>query len=180
MIILETEHLILRQWKKEDFVCYAKLTSNKEVMKYFPQTLTKEKSDGAAQKFMQLLKERGWGFWAVEEKSLGKFIGYAGLHSPRTKFPFSPCVEIAWRMEDKYWENGYVLEAGKIIVDTAFKRIGLEELVYFSSVKNLKAEKVVQALGMQKEEKSFNHPFVEIGDELSLHYLYKIQRAFKH
>jgi ribosomal-protein-alanine N-acetyltransferase len=176
MIKLETEHLILRQWKEEDLITYAKITSSKEVMRYFPKTLTTEQSNTAARKFMKLVEERSWGFLAVEEKSSGKFIGYAGLHAPQSKFPFSPCVEIAWRMADKYWENGYVLEAGEKIIAYAFEIIGLEELVYFSSLQNVKGEKVVKVLGMKKEDKNFNHPFVKVEHKLSEHYLYTIKK----
>ena len=175
MIELKTTHLLLRQWKKEDFEPYAKLTSSKEVMKYFPKTLTIEQSNMAAKKFQKLLEKNSWGFWAVEEKSSGHFIGYAGIHAPKTQFPFSPCIEIAWRMEEKYWENGYVLEAGEEIISAAFEIFGLEELVYFSALKNLKGEEIAKALKMQKEERTFHHPFVGREHELSEHYLYRIK-----
>jgi len=172
---LETDNLLLRQWREEDLEPYARLTSSKEVMKYFPKTLTPEQSNMAARKFQMLLEQNLWGFWAVEEKATSKFIGYAGLHSPKTKFPFSPCIEIAWRMEKKYWENGYVLEAGEEIIRVAFEIYGLEELVYFSALKNLKGEKVASTLKMIRDERTFHHPFVEREDELSEHYLYRIK-----
>jgi len=172
---LETENLLLRQWREEDLEPYAKLTSSKEVMQYFPKTLTVEQSNMAARKFQKLLEKNSWGFWAVEEKASGQFIGYAGLHAPKTQFPFSPCIEIAWRMEKKYWENGYVLEAGEKIIAAAFEIFGLEELVYFSALKNLKGEEVAKALNM-KRESTFHHPFVEREDALSEHYLYRIKK----
>jgi len=173
---LETKNLLLRQWKEGDLEAYAKLTSSEEIMKYFPRILTKEQSDKAARKFQKLLEEKSWGFWAVEEKLTGQFIGYAGLHAPRTQFPFSPCIEIAWRMQDKYWDNGYVLEVGKEIINAAFEIFGLDEVVYFSTLKNLKGEKVASTLNMKKEDKHFHHPFVEIEHTLSEHYLYRIKK----
>lgn len=179
IITLETEHLRLRQWKTCDFPWYSNITSNKSIMKFFPKTLNKGESDKAAIKFMNLIEQRGWGFWAVEEKSTGKFIGYAGLHAPRTKFSFSPCVEIGWRMSEECWDNGYVLEAGMAIVDCAFNQIGLEEIVYFSSIHNKKAELVIDKLGMHKEA-YFKHSFVEENHYLSDHYLYKIQNNKKY
>jgi RimJ/RimL family protein N-acetyltransferase len=174
IITLETEHLFLRQWEGDDFVFYCNLTSNKNIMKFFPKTLTKEESDNSAKKFMNIITQRGWGFWAVEEKSTGLFLGYAGLHAPATKFDFSPCVEIGWRISKEYWDNGYVLEAGRKILDCAFNIIGLEEVVYFSSIHNKIAETMVQELGMHKKL-YFHHPFVEKENYLSQHYLYKIK-----
>jgi len=34
-----TERLLLRQWKDSDYVPFAQITSNPEVMKYFPKLL---------------------------------------------------------------------------------------------------------------------------------------------
>jgi ribosomal-protein-alanine N-acetyltransferase len=176
IIILETKHLYLREWEEDDFISYAKLTSNSEVMKFFPKLLTRVQSDAAAMKFQKLIKSRGWGFWVMEEKLTGNFIGYAGLHSPSTKFPFSPCVEIAWRVENEYWEKGYVLEAGESIVKFAFEIAGLDEIVYFSSIAHKRAESILPVLGFKKEKKSFAHPMVDCEHFLSEHYLYRLKK----
>ena len=175
IVELETEECYLRAWREEDFAPYAKLTSDREVMKFFPKILTPQESRTAALKFQRLLSTRGWGFWAVEEKKSGKFIGYAGLHSPSTIFPFSPCVEIAWRIEEQYWKSGVVLELGKVILNHALTVLKLEEIVYFSSVDNERAKGVVEALGMVNQEQNFSHPFVPKEHRLSEHYLYKIK-----
>jgi len=172
---LETKQFYLRQWREEDFIPYEALTSNSDIMKFFPKTLTPQESKKAALKFQNLLSTRGWGFWAVEEKKSGKFIGYAGLHSPSTSFPFSPCVEIAWRMESKYWNNGTVLELGKSILTHALEVLKLEKVVYFSSIHNRQAKTVMEALGMVNQHKNFHHPFVSTEHHLSEHYLFQIK-----
>lgn len=38
------------------------------------------------------------GFWAVEEKISGEFIGFVGLHETEVDLPFTPCVEIGWML----------------------------------------------------------------------------------
>ena len=176
IIELETRHLLLRQWKSEDYTLYAELTSNQDVMKFFPHILTKEQSNTAAKKFENLITSRGWGFWAVENKESNKFLGYAGLHVPATKFPFSPCIEIAWRVEDKYWRNGYVLEAGKEILRCSFEDLGLEEIVYFTSVLNHQAEVLMEELGMKNKEENFKHPSMPSGHDIEEHKLYRITK----
>jgi len=176
IIELQTKYLRLRQWKSEDYPLYLKLTSNQEVMKFFPKTLTKEQSNTAANKFENLIASRGWGFWAVEDKCSSKFIGYAGLHAPATKFPFSPCVEIAWRVENVYWENGYVMEAGKEILRCAFEELKLEEIVYFTPILNGQVEVLMKELGMINQEKNFKHPSMPSGHDLEEHKLYKISK----
>jgi RimJ/RimL family protein N-acetyltransferase len=171
-IELETEHLKLRQWRDEDLPIYAKITSNPEVMKFFPAPLSREQSDAAAEKFRGLIASRGWGFWAIELKKRGVFIGYAGLHAPSTQFPFSPCVEIAWRVEPQYWESGVVLEAGEVILSYAFDVLKLDEVVYFTALQNSKAKGVMSQLGMRDRDKNFKHPSFPSGDSLAEHRLY--------
>ena len=185
LIELETEHLTLRQWREEDLLIYSKISSNPEVMKFFPKLLSLEESNRAAQKFKGLIASRGWGFWAVELKKTGKFIGYAGLHSPSTQFPFSPCVEIAWRVEPSYWENGYVLEAGETILSCAFDKLMLDEVVYFTALQNNRVQKLMNTLGMKDRNKPFSHPSFSDGNPFKEHRLYGLKReewisSFKH
>ncbi len=61
-IQLETDRLILRQWKKSDYSSFAEMTANPKVMRFFPAVLSKEKSDQMAHKIESLITERGgWG-----------------------------------------------------------------------------------------------------------------------
>jgi RimJ/RimL family protein N-acetyltransferase len=78
---METDRLILRQWKSEDYQPYADLCSDAHVMRYFLAPLSREESDEQVNKIQSLISERGWGFWAVELKDTGQFIGFVGLHS---------------------------------------------------------------------------------------------------
>ena len=71
---LETKRLILRQWQYTDFVPFAKLSGNKDVMKYFPNILSRKESNALAKKIMCFIADNGWGMWAVEIKSTHEFI----------------------------------------------------------------------------------------------------------
>ena len=35
-----------------------------------------------------------------------EFIGFLGLHIPIAELPFSPCVEIGWRLAFQHWHRG--------------------------------------------------------------------------
>jgi RimJ/RimL family protein N-acetyltransferase len=97
---LETERLILRQWKSEDYQPYAELCSDSTVMKYFLSPLSRQESDEQATIIRDLISEQGWGYWAVELKSTNQFIGFVGLHnqSRDSGFPNAPFIEIGWRV----------------------------------------------------------------------------------
>jgi RimJ/RimL family protein N-acetyltransferase len=107
LIQIETDRLYLRQWASSDRQPFAELNADPEVMKYFPSTLGREESDAMADRCESLIEERGWGFWAVETKADGRFIGFVGLHVPIAELPFSPCVEVGWRISSSSWGKGY-------------------------------------------------------------------------
>lgn len=92
--VLETNRLILRQWKATDFQVFAELNADPEVMAYFPKTLSQDESDAIGQKCQLLISQKGWGFWAAELKSSGEFIGFVGLHVPEDDLPCCPWLKI--------------------------------------------------------------------------------------
>ena len=173
LIELETERLKLRAWQESDLQPFAELNADKDVMLYFPSVLTREQSDNLADKFQHLILDHGWGFWAVELKATGQFIGFTGLNTQPEQFIFSPCVEIGWRFAKPYWHQGYATEAAKACLKFAFETLQLKEVVSFTAVHNTASEHVMQRLGMQAMFE-FNHPALTQESPLSRHILYKI------
>lgn len=175
-IQLETSRLILRAWKESDLKPFYALNSNTEVMRYFPHCLTPEQSDVLAHKFQRIIKTQGWGFWAVELKQSGDFIGFTGLNAQPSQFTFSPCTEIAWRLEQKYWGNGFAIEAATACLNFAFDSLKLDQVVAFTAIQNTKSQAVMQRLGMQFRD-YFNHPALDNSSPLQRHVLYQIDTA---
>jgi ribosomal-protein-alanine N-acetyltransferase len=173
---LETERLILRQWKREDFLVFQQLNSDPIVMEYFPSVLSKVESNVLAQKIYDLIESKGWGLWAVEEKKSGDFIGCVGLYEPSLDLPFSPCVEISWRLLKKYWGKGYATEAAKKALVYAFEELNLDEVVSFTAHINHRSEAVMQRLSMKKLDKTFEHPALPMSHRLRKHLLYTISK----
>ena len=173
LIELETQRLKLRAWQESDLQPFAELNADKDVMHYFPSVLTREQSDTLADKFQHLILDHGWGFWAVELKATGQFIGFTGLNTQPEQFIFSPCVEIGWRFAKQYWHQGYATEAAKACLKFAFETLQLKEVVSFTAVHNTASEHVMQRLGMQAMFE-FNHPALTQESPLSRHILYKI------
>ena len=173
LIELETERLKLRTWQESDLQPFAELNADKDVMLYFPSVLTREQSDNLADKFQHLILDHGWGFWAVELKATGQFIGFTSLNTQPEQFIFSPCVEIGWRFAKQYWHQGYATEAAKACLKFAFETLQLKEVVSFTAVHNTASEHVMQRLGMQAMFE-FNHPALTQESPLSRHILYKI------
>lgn len=175
LIEFETDRLRLRQWHANDREPFAALNADPKVMEFFPALLSRAESDAIADRCESLIQERGWGFWATELKETGAFIGFVGLHIPSDRLPFSPCVEIGWRLAFDYWGKGLASEAARGALQVAFQSIGLEEIVSFTAVGNRRSRAVMERLGMQ-ESGTFEHPQVPEHSPLRLHSLYRLSR----
>lgn len=175
-IEFETERLYLRQWKSSDRVPFAALNSDTRVMEFFPAPLTRCESDAMADRCQSLIEERGWGFWAAESKATQEFIGFVGLHIPSAELPFSPCVEIGWRLAFHYWGKGLATEAARGALRVGFESLGLPEVVSFTTIRNARSQAVMERLGMRKAAATFEHPSVPVDSPLRGHCLYRLSR----
>ncbi|SUW63874.1 Acetyltransferase (GNAT) family [Buttiauxella agrestis] len=168
-----TERLILRRWKQSDREPFAALNANPEVMRYFPSTRTREESDKMVNAVEQIIAEKGWGLWAVEEKSSGEFIGFVGLNIPGYELPFSPVIEIGWRLDKPFWGKGYAPEAAIKALEIGFEQFGMTEIVAFTALENLPSQRVMEKIGMTRCEE-FDHPMLAEHHPLRRHILYRI------
>lgn len=175
--MLETERLYLKQWQKTDFEPFAEMNSDKEVMRYFPKVLSSEESDAMALGCQSLIEKNGWGFWAVSLKDTKAFIGFVGLYQPHHNFPFSPCIEIAWRLRKEYWGYGYATEAANAALKFAFEELKLKQVVSFTACSNRPSQRVMERIGMTNKQEDFFHPAIEENHPLAKHVLYKITQT---
>lgn len=172
-MFLETERLRLRKWSTSDFVPFAEMCADPEVMRFFPAVLSKAESEEMALKIKSLLDARGWGFWAVEIPDTVAFAGFVGLHIPKDSLPFAPCVEVGWRLAKAHWGRGYATEAARAALDFGFHSLGLQEIVSFTAAVNLPSIAVMQKLGMRKI-RDFDHPDLDAASPLRRHVLYTL------
>lgn len=166
--------MYLRQWQASDFSIFAEMNADLEVMKYFPKPLSPKVSNAIANKCLQLIKDKGWGFWAVSLKETDTFIGMVGLNDAHADMPFAPTVEIAWRLHKNYWGQGYATEAARASLHYAFTELALEEVVSFTAVVNKRSQLIMQRIGMINLQENFYHPMLEADHRLAEHVLYKM------
>ncbi len=175
-IEFETERLFMRQWRPSDRAPFAELNADPRVMDYFPAPLERDESDALADRCQALIEQRGWGFWAVELKASAEFIGFLGLHVPIAELPFSPCVEIGWRLAFQHWHKGLATEAARGALEAGFDRLDLAEIVSFTTLGNQRSRAVMQRIGM-REASRFEHPSIPIGHPLRAHCLYRLSQV---
>jgi RimJ/RimL family protein N-acetyltransferase len=176
LIEFETERLRLRQWLEADREPFARISTDRRVMEFLPNLLDRAASDAIVDRLQALIAERGWGFWAVESKLDQQFVGFVGLHIPKVDLPFSPCVEIGWRLAFESWGKGYATEAAGGAMEVGFDRLSLPEIVSFTATINRRSRAVMERLGMEPEAETFEHPSLPVGHPLREHYLYRLSR----
>lgn len=179
-IQLETSRLILRAWQDSDLKTFHEMSQDQDVMRYFPQRLTAAESQRLARLIQSFIEQQGWGFWALELKETGEFLGFTGLHHQPTKFEFSPCTEIGWRLKRSAWRQGYAYEAAVASLSFGFNNLRLDQIVAFTASLNHPSKNLMQRLDMS-EINSFEHPDVDENSPLKQHILYAITAAqFMH
>ena len=177
MTELATARLLLRRWRETDRADFARLNADPDVMRHFPAPLEPRESDALLRRIAADLDERGWGLWALEERAGGALLGFTGLSPVPFKAPFTPAVEIGWRLVRSHWGQGLATEAARAALAFAFGELALEEVVAFSAVGNQRSRAVMRRLGMAHDPDSdFEHPALPAGHPLRRHVLYRIRR----
>ena len=90
---------------------------------------------------------RGVGKWLAYEESSGAFVGRGGPSWAIVEG--ADCVEIGWALRQEVWGRGYATEIGRAGLDHAFSVLGVEEVVAFTEVHNVRSRAVMERLGMR-------------------------------
>ncbi|MEY9872595.1 RimJ/RimL family protein N-acetyltransferase [Streptacidiphilus sp. MAP12-33] len=147
MTELHTDRLLLRPWLDSDLAPWAELNADPEVREHLGRLLTREQSEASVRHFQAEFAARGYGWWAVEVRESGRFIGFAGLDDTDEGMPFAG-VEIGWRLTRSAWGHGYATEAALACLDFGFDRLDLDEILATTIRRNLRSQAVMRRLGM--------------------------------
>ena len=175
--VIRTERLVLRGWRDEDRAAFAALNADPEVMEHFVRVLDRATSDAEAEVMATNLEHDGWGHWVVTLNDDDRFLGFTGLDVVDFPASWTPATEIGWRFARHAWGHGYATEAARAVLDHAFRQLELDEVVSFTASTNVRSQRVMQRLGMQRDPADdFDHPRVPVGHHLRRHVLYRLGR----
>lgn len=177
MIEFATPRLRLRQWRDADREPFAVMNADPAVMEFFPSLQSRASSDASIDAWRSQLAAQGWSNWAVELVESGEFIGFTGLSIPRRALPFSPCVEVGWRLARAFWGRGFATEAARGALKVGFEQLSLAEIVSFTAIGNQRSRAVMARIGMHNANADFEHPGVPEGHPFRPHCLYRITRS---
>jgi len=147
-VTLETERLLLRWIRESDFDQYAPMCRDPEVMRYLGgQVLNDFEVWRQMASFMGHWYFRGYGVWAVEEKSTGIVIGRIGFMNPIGW----PSFELGWTLARESWGKGYATEGARRALQYAFTELGRDHVISLIAPANIASARVAQRLGEKVE-----------------------------
>lgn len=154
--LFESERLAFRNWIDDDLPALHKVSSDPEVMKYFPATKTKEETKIFIKRMQSHFEERNYCYFPAVLKSSQEVIGFIGLAYQTFDAPFNPAVDIGWRLAKNHWGKGYATEGAKACLKYAFEKLNIDTILSIASTINVPSIKVMQKIGMQYEY-NFEH-----------------------
>lgn len=148
----ETQRLILRDWREEDWPVFWAATNTPAVMRWLGGVCDDEKRAAAQERLLSYKRDHGHTFWAIERKSDGAILGFCGLKRCNQAGGPIGTMEVGWRLREDAWGQGYAREAAVASLDLAFDQFGADEVVALTVARNTASWGLMKRLGMQRRE----------------------------
>ena len=174
---METERLVLRNWRGDDFDALHALCTCPQVMATIGPLHDEEKTRGLLARLQERTARDGHTFWAMERKQDARLIGFCGVSRGAVP-PIEGLLEIGWRMAADCWGRSYAREAAEATLEwIAANRPG-EPVCAITSVGNARSRGLMERLGLRyRADMDFDHPSVDHASQLKPHVAYWLDAA---
>ena len=161
----ETERLVLRDWREEDWTEFWRVTNTPSVMRWLGDEADEATKSGARERLEGYSRDHGHTFWVCERREdgghlAGEMLGFCGLKRSNVEGEsVFGMMEVGWRLREDAWGRGYAKEAAIASLDLAFDRFGADEVVALTVAGNSPSWGLMERLGMtRREDLDFTDP----------------------
>lgn len=145
---VETQRLIIRDFKMEDWIEVHKYASSHEVTEYMiwgPNSEDETKAYIEQQMTKQHSSDRTDYELGVILKKTNKLIGGCGIHIKENN------AEIGYCFNPEFWGNGYATEASKAMLILGFEKFKVHRVFATCRPGNIASANVLRSIGMKQE-----------------------------
>ena len=148
MTEIETDRLLLRQFRESDLDPYAEMCADPEVMRFLGgETMSREEAWRHMADMLGHWHLRGYGMYAVEEKVSGRFVGRIGFYNPEGW----PGFEIGWSLARGAWGRGFATEGARAALGLAFTQLDRAHVISLIQPDNARSIRVAERVGEKLE-----------------------------
>jgi ribosomal-protein-alanine N-acetyltransferase len=144
---LETERLIIRDWRLEDAAAAFSVYGDPEVMRYVGTGQPHESLEQTRVSLRRSIlrdKDKAMGFWAIDLKMTGELIGGGLLKY----LPDHSDVEVGYHLGKKWWGKGYATEIARALVKYGFEGLNLQKIVGVTYLENVPSQRILEKAGL--------------------------------
>ncbi len=152
-IFLETDRLTLRRFTEADEDNLVELDSDPEVMRFLTGGEATRREDVRGRTLPTIFdfyaRFAGFGYWAAEERSTRRFLGWFHFRPPKpeNERPHGG-IELGYRLRRPAWGRGYATEGSRALIRTGFTELGVERVVAETMAVNLGSRRVLEKSGL--------------------------------
>ena len=147
---LQTERLLLRPFQCDDLNKMSVLMGNADFMQFSTGIYTREQTAAFLEKIVGWSESGIPSLFAMIYQQSGELLGYCGFYHPDG---FDD-VEIGYRLDSNYWNQGLATEAARAVRDHGFQDRNFPRLISLIHFDNVPSRRVAEKNGMVCERET--------------------------
>jgi RimJ/RimL family protein N-acetyltransferase len=157
--VVETPRLRLRPHRLDDLDARTTMTGNDYVMRFFPDTQSREDNWARLLRYAGHWALLGWGLFAVEEKATGRFVGEVGLADFGRNLgkDFDGIPEAGWILDQWAEGQGFATEAIRASIGWYEQTFGIARQVCIIAPENAPSRRVAEKIGFKPYAERLYH-----------------------
>ena len=174
--MIETDRLILRNWRDEDREAFARINGDPRVGEWLGGAIDRAASDALVDRLREQIARDGFGFFAAERRPDGRLVGMIGIRA-QTDAPPAPCLELGWRLAVEAQGEGLATEGARALLTWGFANRDAGEILAWTAATNLRSQAVMRRIGMAHDPaRDFDHPALAGDHPLRRHVVFVATR----
>jgi RimJ/RimL family protein N-acetyltransferase len=145
----ETERLRAYRLRPEHFALLLAMHQDPATMATLGGVRSEEQTRDYMQRFLEHWQENGFGMWVLYDRDQ-QFVGRAALR--RMQLDGQMEVEVGCALLAPFWNKGLASEIVRTLVELAFVRLGLPNVLGFALPSNVASIRILQKLGFRYEK----------------------------